>query len=116
MTCVQDGLLARLGSLLGVSADETEAVLRHDEQRARSTLRMQRRGFLGAAAAMAAAPFVPRAFVEVPAFGIEIGPGQVFYYIHTIRERVHQPFWDSPFWDPTIDASIHALYDTPVGQ
>jgi hypothetical protein len=74
---------------------------------------MQRRSFLGAAAAMAAAPFVPKAFVEMPEYGIEIGPGQILRY--TIRERVHQPFgWDSLFFAGQIAASIHALYDTPL--
>jgi hypothetical protein len=57
-----------LGELFGVKSDEVEAVLRHDDDRARATLRMQRRGFLGAAVALAAAPFVPKAFIEVPAF------------------------------------------------
>jgi hypothetical protein len=103
-TCTQGGLLALLGSLLGVRADEAEAVLRHDDRRAQSTVRMQRRSFLGAAAAMAAAPFVPKVFV---------GPISIPYSgIYTIRERVHQPFgWD---FAGQIAASIHALYDTPL--
>lgn len=55
-------LLTKLGKLLRVSPGEVEAVLRHDEQRARETV--SRRRFMGAAAALASAPFVPGTWVQ----------------------------------------------------
>lgn len=67
------GILGYLGNLLRVRDDEVEAVLRHDERRARETVRMQRRGFLTAAAAVAAAPIVPQTWLNAPAT-ISVGP------------------------------------------
>lgn len=58
-------ILRRLSELLRVPADEVEAVLRHDDKRARETV--NRRRFMGAAAAMASAPFVPGTWVSVSA-------------------------------------------------
>jgi hypothetical protein len=54
-------MLQRLAKLLRVPADEAEAVLRHDDKRARETV--SRRRFMGAAAAIASAPFVPGTWV-----------------------------------------------------
>lgn len=56
-------LLTKLGKLLRVPADEVEAVLRHDERRARETV--NRRRFMGAAAALASAPFVPNVWIDL---------------------------------------------------
>lgn len=59
-------MIRKLAEALRVREDEVEAVLRHDARRARATVRLQRRGFLGALAAVAAAPLVPTAFVQMP--------------------------------------------------
>lgn len=117
-------LLDRLSDLLAVRLDEVECVLRTDASRARSTVRMQRRGFLGAAAALAAAPFVPQVFVETPASPVL---GVLDYYnqeltgvsfvlnkgqqVLTIRERVHQPFWDTLVALSTLSPEIQATLD-----
>jgi hypothetical protein len=57
-------ILGALGKLLQVSVDEVEAVLRHDERRARETV--SRRNFMSAAASIASAPFVPQEWLEMP--------------------------------------------------
>ena len=62
-------LLRKLGTLLRVRPDEVEAVLPHDEARAQATLR--RRQFMGAAMAIAATPFVPKTWIELPAVNAE---------------------------------------------
>jgi len=69
------GLLQRLADALRVPVDEVEAVLREDESRARETVRMQRRGFLGALGALAAASIVPKGWIEIGPTGFI--PGQV---------------------------------------
>ncbi len=55
-------MLPRLSKLLGVGEWDVEDVLRNDEARAKDTV--NRRRFMGASAALATAPFVPKAWVE----------------------------------------------------
>ena len=51
-------ILTKLAQLLRVAPSDVEDVLRNDERRARDTV--NRRRFMGAAAALASAPFVPK--------------------------------------------------------
>ena len=53
-------ILTKLAQLLRVAPGDVEDVLRNDEARARDTV--NRRRFMGAAAALASAPFVPKAW------------------------------------------------------